>query len=96
SITSSDSTSTSSFFNTSYNNSQTQPNTSSFNNNAISNSQTIKIYIIEDVTIESDHNIILLEFSILLTISSSYKQSPRKVSLWKQASSDKSKNTKYI
>ncbi|CAG8823956.1 16567_t:CDS:1 [Dentiscutata erythropus] len=42
--------------------------------------------IIEDATIESDHNIILLEFSILLTLSSLYKQPSRKVTLWKQAS----------
>ncbi|CAG8799524.1 17366_t:CDS:1, partial [Dentiscutata erythropus] len=44
--------------------------------------------IIEDATIESDHNIILPEFSILLTISSSYKQPLRKVPLWKQVSSE--------
>ncbi|CAG8637429.1 1158_t:CDS:2 [Dentiscutata erythropus] len=48
--------------------------------------------IIEDAAIESDYNIILLEFSILLTLSSSYKQPPRKVPLWKQASSEQIQN----
>ncbi|CAG8544678.1 28809_t:CDS:2, partial [Dentiscutata erythropus] len=60
------------------------------NNNSIQSSNLTQTNfsknIIEDTTIESDHNIILLEFSILLTISSSYKQPPRKISLWKQVS----------
>ncbi|CAG8782916.1 19831_t:CDS:2, partial [Dentiscutata erythropus] len=51
------------------------------------NSIKFTFNIIEDATIELDHNIILLEFSILLTISSSYIQPLRKVPLWKQLSS---------